>query len=70
MMEAFRRHLSEAWSRAARSLAANRRRYSRFDAGAVGAAIGVPVVATRARVVVRAPVATRTIRYRDMEQMR
>ena len=71
MIEAFRQYLSAAWSRAARSFDVNRRRSSTFGAGAVGAAIAVPVLATPARVGARAPVAPRPTRgYRDTEQTR
>ena len=57
MIEAFRQYLSAAWSRAARSFDVNRRRSSTFGAGAVGAAIAVPVLATPARLGAPAPVA-------------
>ena len=72
MIEAFRQHLSAAWSCAARSLDATRRRFLTFGAGAIGcAAIAAPVRATPARVVARAPVATRqTLGYRETEQTR
>jgi hypothetical protein len=71
MIKAFRQHLSAARSCAARSFDANRRRYLAFDAGAVGAVIAVPVLATPARVVARAPVAPRQLRgYRETEHMR
>lgn len=58
MIEAFRQHLSVAWSRAVRSLHANRGLLLMFGKD-VRAAIAMPVLPTPARVVVRAPVATR-----------
>ena len=71
MIEAFSRHLSAAWTRATRSLHANRRRFLTFGAGAVGAAIAVPVLATPVRVVARAPVSPRQLPgYRETEHMR
>jgi len=65
MIKGFRQHLSAAWSCAARSLDVNRRRSSTFGAGAVGAAIVVPVLVPPARVVDHAPVG-----YRETEHMR
>ena len=71
MIEAFRQRLSAAWSYAARPFDANRRRHLTFDAGAVGAAIAVPVLATPVRVVARAPVSPRQLPgYRETEHMR
>lgn len=71
MIEVFRQHLLVAWSRAARSLDANRRRFSTFTARAVGAAITVPFLATPARAVVRARVAARhTLGYQKAEHIR
>jgi hypothetical protein len=71
MIRAFRQYLSAAWSCAARSFDANRRRYLTFDAGAVGAVIAVPVLATPARVVARAPVVSKQPPgYRETEHMR
>ena len=71
MSKAFRQRLSVAWSYAARSFDANRRRHLTFDAGAVGAVIAVPVLATPARVVASAPVAPRQLSgYRETEHMR
>lgn len=71
MIHAFRQYLSVAWSCAARSLDASRRRFLTFSAGAAGAVIAVPVLASPARVVARAPVATRqTLRYRETDHIR
>jgi hypothetical protein len=71
MIEAFRQYLSAVWSCAVRSLDANRRLFLTFSAGAVGAVIAVPVLATPARVGARAPVATRqTLGYRETEHIR
>ena len=71
MIEAFHHHLSAALSRAARSLDANRRHFVTFGAGAVGAAIAMPVLAAPARVVVRPPVAARQMMgYRETEHVR
>ncbi len=71
MIEAFRQYSSTAWSHVARSLDANRRRFMTFGAGAVGALIAVPVLATPARVVARAPAATRqTLGYRETDHVR
>ncbi len=71
MIEAFHHYLSTAWSCAARSLDANRRRFLTFSADAVGAVVAAPVVATLARVVARVPAETRqTLRYRETEHIR
>ncbi|HEX6792536.1 MAG TPA: formate dehydrogenase [Casimicrobiaceae bacterium] len=71
MIETFRQYLSTAWSHAARALDANRRRFMTFSAGAVGAVVAVPVFATPARVVARAPAATRqTLGYRETDHIR
>ena len=71
MIEAFRQHLSAAWSRAARSLDARRRRLLTFGTGAVGTAIAQPFRTPPALVVARTPVATRqTLGYRTTERIR
>jgi hypothetical protein len=58
MIEAFRNHLSAAWSRTARSVRANRRRLSTFGER-IRVAIAMPVLPAPALAVVRTPVATR-----------
>jgi hypothetical protein len=59
MIKAFQHYLSAALSRSARPVDANRRRLPTFGAGALGAAVMVPVLATPSPVVARPPVATR-----------
>jgi len=71
MIKTLHHDLSVALSRAARSLDTQRRRFLTFGAGAVSAAIAVPVLATPALVVVRSPVATRQmLGYRETEHVR
>lgn len=71
MIKAFHHHLSSALSRAARSLDANRRGLPTFGAGALGAAVMVPVLATPSPVLARSPVATREmLGYRETDHTR
>lgn len=71
MITTLHHNVSVALSRATRSLDTHRRRFLAFGAGAVSAAITVPVLATPALVVARPPVATRqTLGYRETEHVR
>jgi hypothetical protein len=71
MIKAFRHHLFAALSRATRSLDANRRRFLKLGAGAIGAASAVPVLATPALVVARPTAGTREmLGYRESEHVR
>ena len=71
MIDAFQHHLSAAWSRAARSLDAHRRRFLMFGAGAASAAIAVPILARPAAIVSTTPAVQRRLPgYRETEHVR